>query len=82
MQDIEFVNQKLSEALDEYETAVRLSNDDVESHILIAEALMLIDAYVALYVFGEMPISLMIRCYGVMMYEFKEELEIIGFFFT
>ena len=77
MKNIEFVNQKLSEALDEYETAVRLSNDCIESHLQIAEALMLIDNYAALYDFGEMPISLMIRCYGVMMYEFKEELEII-----
>lgn len=81
MKSIEYVNQKMMEALDEYEAAVALVDSDPEAHARVAVALMRLCDYSELYGFGEMPLSIMIRYHGVvineMKKEFEEELEII-----
>jgi len=74
---LEYVNQKMLEALDEYEASIALVDTDPGACASVMRALMKLCDYSELYEVGEMPLYIMIRYHGVFVDVIKRDLEII-----
>ena len=74
MKSIEYVNNKMLAALDEYDAARAALDTDPEARLKMATALIENSIYAELYDFGEMPMMLMVRWHGIMLRELADEL--------
>ena len=77
MKSIEFVNQKMLEALDEYDKAIALVDTEPEAYADVVRALMKLCDYSELYEVGEMSLYIMIRYHRVFVDVIKRDFEII-----